>query len=415
MRWPCFALFLSFTSHLAGAAEELLSLDEAVQLAIERAPQVAGKAAASDAAQSVATSSGRLPDPQLVLALDNLPVSGPDAWSTSSDFMTMRKIGVMQEFPRAGERRLQRERAEAEASLAAAELLQTRVDIARDVAQAWIRRSTAESSLVELTALRPEVELQAAAARAAVAAGRSSSAEALAAEAALAQLANRIFRLQSEARRAALELTRWIDADAARPLAAMPALEELPAPADALLASVDEHVALLPYESRTAVAQLDVELAKVERRPDWSTEIVYSKRGPDFSDMVSLEFRVGLPLFAKNRQNPVIGARSAELRALQAERDAELRMHAAEMRQVLSDWELLGKQLRLYETELSPLARERSRAVLAAYRAGRGDLRLAVDALIQEIELVIERTELENEYGRAWAYLRYLEPRHVGH
>jgi hypothetical protein len=38
---------------------------------------------------------------------------------------------------------------------------------------------------------------------------------------------------------------------------------------------------------------------------------------------------------------------------------------------------------------------------------------MALDAYQQEIDFVIERAELVNERGRAWAYLRYLGREHL--
>ena len=151
-------------------------------------------------------------------------------------------------------------------------------------------------------------------------------------------------------------------------------------------------------------------LPKADRRPDWSAELAYAERGPDFSDMVSLEVRVGLPLFARHRQDPVVAAKGAELRRIEADRESEVRMHTAELHQALTEWELLGRQIEQYERQLLPLARERSRAALAAYRAGQADLRLALDAFQQEVESLIEHASLTNERGRVWAYLLYLAP-----
>jgi outer membrane protein, heavy metal efflux system len=413
MPWHRSLLSLLCALPLTAHAGEPLSLEEAVGRALQSAPQVSARAANLEALQSLATSAGRLPDPELVIGVDNLPVSGPDAYSTTQDFMTMRKVGVMQAFPAATKRKLQGERAAAEADVAQAELLESRLAVARDVAQAWIRRATAEASLDELRALESDLELQASAARAAVAAGRSSTAEALAAQAAAAQFHARLLRVKSEARQATFELARWLDADADRPLAAIPSFDELPAPPSALLASVHEHGSLLTFESQIAAARLDVDLAKAERRPDWSAELAFAKRGPEFSDMVSLEFRVGLPLFTKYRQDPQVSARHAELRQLEAEREAELRMHTAEIHQMLTRWDELGERVRQYEQELLPLAHERSRAALASYRAGRGELRLALETYEQESEFVIEHAELLNERGAAWAYLRYLGREHL--
>ena len=53
--------------------------------------------------------------------------------------------------------------------------------------------------------------------------------------------------------------------------------------------------------ARLAAAQTDVELARTQKRPDWSVELDYAQRGPTFSNVVTLEFRIGLPLFAKNK------------------------------------------------------------------------------------------------------------------
>ncbi len=413
MPWHRSLLLLLCAGSLAARADEPLSLDDAVERALESAPQVSAGTANLDAMRALTTNAGRLPDPELVLGVDNLPVTGPDAYSSTRDFMTMRKVGVMQEFPAAAKRKLRRDRATADANVAGAELVATRLAIAREVAQAWVRRATAESALNELRTLQPELELQAAAARAAVSAGRSSTTAAFAAESSLARLQTRLLRAQSEARQATFELARWIESDADRPLAPMPSLSELPTAPSALLASVHEHGSLLAFESKIEAARIEVDLAKADRRPDWSAELAFAKRGPEFSDMVSLGFRIGLPLFAKYRQNPAISARHAELRRIEAERQAELRMHTAEVQGMLAEWEQLGEQVAQYEQDLLPLARERSRAALASYRAGRADLRSALDAYEQEIEFVLERAELMNERGRAWAYLRYLGPEHL--
>lgn len=405
--------FLLASCVVFAADETPLSLDAAVEQALQIAPQVNARAAGVDAAQALTVSAGRLPDPELIVGIDNLPVTGPDAYSTTADFMTMRKIGVMQAFPRAEKRRLQRERAHADVDLANATSVETRLDVARDTAQAWIRRATADMTLGDLRTLESEVELGAAAARAAVSSGRGSSAEALAAEAAVARLKNRILQMQGEARQAQAELARWVGDAAARPLAPLPTFDDLPVPPETLISTPHLHGTILPYEARLAEARADVELARAERRPDWSTELSFAKRGPAFSDMVSLQFTIGLPLFAKTRQNPVIEARSADVKRIEAERDTEIRMHTAELQAMAIEWQQLGAQLAQYQTELVPLARERVRVSLAGYRAGQSDLRLALEAFEDEVNLLVERATLQNQRGRAWAFLRYLQAQHL--
>jgi cobalt-zinc-cadmium efflux system outer membrane protein len=411
------ALIFTFlvSSQRARASEAVLTFEEAVATALSDAPQIAARMAAEEAARSLALSAGRLPDPEGIVGLDNLPVSGSDAWSTTRDFMTMRKVGVMQQGPRGAKRRLQRERAAAQTGIAQAELAATRLEVARMTAEAWILAATTQATVEHLRSLEPEVELQAAAARAALAGGRGTGAEALAAQVAVAELSNRMLRAKSDAARARLGLARWIGEHATRPVGKLPSMDQLPVHEAELVESVHRHAALMPYERRLAEARLEVALARAERRPDWSAELSFAKRGPEFSDMASLQFRIELPLLARYRQNPVIAARRAELGRVEAEREAEVRMHVAEVRQMLLEWGTLGEHLARYEREILPLARERSKAALAAYRAGSGALQPALDAFSREIDQRIEYLALQNERGRAWAYLRYLTTDEVQH
>ncbi len=237
----------------------------------------------------------------------------------------------------------------------------------------------------------PDVELGASSARANVSSGKGTSAEALTAEASAARLKNRILQVESEARQAQVELARWVGEAGDCTLAPMPAFDELPVSPATLLTTPHLHGTILPYAARLAEARADIALARAERRPDWSTELTFAKRGAAFSDMVSLQFTVGLPLFAKTRQNPVIAARNADFKRVEAERDSEVRMHTTELRQMVIEWQQRGEQLEQYRTELLPLARERSRAALAGYRGGRSDLRLALEAFHDEIDLLVEQ------------------------
>ena len=124
--------------------------------------------------------------------------------------------------------------------------------------------------------------------------------------------------------------------------------------------------------------------------------------------MVSLEFRVGLPFFAAHRQNPVIAEKLAMVRAQEAERDAEIRMHTSEVRAALAGWRSGRERLEHYKTEILPLARDRTRAAMVSYGAGRGDLRDTIDALSVEIETELVYVELEGAVARTWAFLHFL-------
>ena len=406
--WNRIVLLVLLCPFAVAAQDGPLSLEDAVDKALQEAPQVTASAATLEAAGAVAPSAGRLPDPELVTGVDNLPINSAERYSLTRDFMTMRKIGVMQSFPNGEKRRLQGERAQREIAVAQGELLKTRFDTSRAVAEAWIARAVAEESLTRLRALKPDVALEAAAGRAALASGRGSAAEALAAQSLVAELDVRILALEQEGEMRRAELARWISTDAERPLAGIPTDRDPGHSPESLLATVSQHPPLAPVLAKIAEAQTDVALARAQKHSDWSAELSYAQRGPDFSNMVSLEFRIGLPLFAKNRQNPVIAQKLAMVRAQEAERDAEVRMHTAEIRAEFAQWRQGRDRLKNYATELLSLARDRSRAAIASYGAGRGDLRLTIDALTQEINAQLEYVQLEGAVANAWAALYLL-------
>jgi outer membrane protein TolC len=261
----------------------------------------------------------------------------------------------------------------------------------------------------KLLALKPEVELQAQAARSALASGRGSTVDALAAQSEVSDLADRLLQAQRDADAARAELVRWIGHDGERAVAVDAHFDELPAPRQRLLATVHQHASLLTYDAQRALAQSEIDLAKAEKRPDWSAELAYSKRGAAFSDMVSLEFRVGLPLFSGNRQDPLISAKRAQLSRLESERETELRMHVAEVTSALAAWDAARQRIQLYEMERLPLARQRSQAALSGFRAGKTELSAVMASHVAELEVQRGYVDLMRELGQAWVYLRYLD------
>ena len=76
-----------------------LSFNDAIERAAGDGPTIEAHTAALDAARHAVRPAGALPDPQLVVALDNVPVTGVDRYRLNRDEMTMQRVGVMQEMP----------------------------------------------------------------------------------------------------------------------------------------------------------------------------------------------------------------------------------------------------------------------------------------------------------------------------
>lgn len=402
----CSLLFASLS-----LCAEPMTLERVVEVALERAPQLQAQRAQLESANAQAISAGRLPDPKLVVGIDNVPIDGVDAWSLTDDFMTMRKIGLMREVPNARKRESERQLAQAAIRVVEARTQEDKLVIAQAAAVAWVDLLSAERLAANLATLKPELELRAQTATGAVRAGRASTIDALAARDALLEIDDRLIDTQQKVRAARASLARWIGADAESLEPSGEPFSHLLPEQERAIATLHQHAALLAFDAQIEAARSEVDVARAAKRPDWGAGLSFAKRGDAFSDMISLEFRIGLPLFAGIRQDPIIRAKQAEVSRLEAERETDLRMLTEEITQVLATWQGTRDRMALLESERLPLAQERRRAALASYRSGGASLNDALGSVEQEIELHQRHAELLRELGRAWTYLRYLQPR----
>lgn len=395
------------TSVLSFPAEAAVSLNDAIAAAERSAPDLRARTAGIDAAEAAVGPAGQLPDPELIVGLQNLPVSGDDAFSASQDFMTMRTVGVMQSFPRREKRQLRTERAIRDVDREQALLTSERLGIREAATRAWIAAWSAEQRVALLMALRPRAEAQRIAALAALTAGRGSAADGIAAHSAVAALEDRIAAARADRDSAREDLTRWVPDLSDQPLSDPPDWRAFDAAPDALRTNMSRHRELLVYDAAERAAMTDVALARAEKRPDWSLEFGYAQRGPQFSDMLTLQLRVPLPLFAARRQNPLIAARERLVTRVRAERVAVERRVGAELGKALTTWRSAIERMSRYEQELLPLGEDRADAALAAYRGGRGDVSGSLRALDEVIEQRIVYTDLQRALGQSWATLRF--------
>jgi outer membrane protein TolC len=208
--------------------------------------------------------------------------------------------------------------------------------------------------------------------------------------------------------KARIQLARYVGEAAERPHAPPPDTGKLSSSAETMLTSLDRHPTLAVYDARESLARSEIELAKSGKRPDWAVELLYGQRAPAFSNMITLMFSVDLPVFAKNRQDRDVAAQIAQLEKLDAEREDARRTYASMVRSELVDWETWNRRVERYDEVLLPLAEERVKAALAAYRGGRIDLGAVLMARKAEAEVRLARHDALLERGRAWATLNFL-------
>jgi outer membrane protein, heavy metal efflux system len=386
-----------------------LSLNEALQLAADQSPQLTAQRYGISAAEQAIPRARELPDPKLILGVDNLPVTGPDQFSLTRDFMTMRKVGVMQDFVHGEKRSLKGKLAENVAAREQAILTDAQAGLRRDVASAWVERYFAEQMAQAVDAQLREAQLQSDALQAGIKSGKTPAGDLLAAQLTVQTLLDRRAEFEKQSGRAKAMLSRWVGDAATRPLAAL-TLPALASQQASLADHVTHHPHLQSLDRQIDVVQTEASLAQASTKPDWNLELTYQQRGSSYSNMVSVQVSIDLPVFQRNRQGSDIAVKMAQLRQARELKDDALRQHLAEAQAAWSDWDAARARLARFDASLLPLAHERVQAALASYRGGKGNLSAVLAARHDETDVKLQKLQLEADQARAYAQLLYFLP-----
>lgn len=399
----------------AFAAETPLTLAEAQQRAVERSRMLAAKDYAAQSSREMSVAAGQLPDPVLKVGIDNVPINREDRFSLTRDFMTMQRVGVMQELTRSDKRRLRSERFEREAEKAIAEKAATTAAIERETALAWLDRFYAEAMSTALAEQIDQAKLEIQAAESAYRGGRGSQADIFSSRSALAGLEDKASDINRRIGNAKIALARWIGDAAQQPLGDKPAVDTIRLDEATLDTQLNHHPELAVLARQEDIAVSEANLARANKKADWSVEVAVQKRGPGYSDMLSVGLSVPLQWDQKNRQDRELSSKLAQVEQAKAEREDTLRAHVAEVRAMLNEWHTNRQRQIRYEKELTPLANSRTTAIAAAYRGGKAGLADVLAARRSEIDVRLQALQLAQETDRLWAQLNFLFPQNGGY
>lgn len=391
----------------SSAAAEPLTYAAALALAEQSAPSLQASAFRVDAARAASRAAGRLPDPKLRVAVEDFPVSGPNAGRFDRDDFTTTRVGVTQDVPNGARRRAEAASATAEIGIAEAQSALTRRELRVATAIAWIDLAYAERRLAALDRLTSGLKDLWDGQPTAVASGAVRPAAGLEPKRLQAVFADERSALVAAVAKARAELARWTGDPAPAIAGEAPHYEIDPA---ALRAGIDRHPSLAVAQAAERKAATEVAAARAATRPDWGWDVSYGRRDPMFGDLVSAGVTVSLPLFKGSRQEPVIAARLADRNRTQVEREDRRRTLAAALESDLADHVMHHDQWRRAVDVLVPTAEQRAHLEVSSYGAGRAgfdDVRTALtdladtklDALEREAMVARDGARIVLTYG----------------
>lgn len=398
------ALALALTS--PAAAQGTLSLDEALELSLERQPALTAYSRTAQAFEEAAVAAEQLPDLRIRAGVQNLPVTGRDAFSLDADFMTMRFIGIGREQVRRARRRAESARllAQGEVALAEQQLLARRIQ--REVLLAWTSAILGQRKQAILESLIEKLEARLRTAEANISTGQATSADAIAVRAEIAAARAETEEARGEEASGRAALARWIGDAADQPLTGGLPICRPPDRAQAL-AFIEQHPQLEISRRRNVVAERAVDVARADRQPNWGWSVMYGNRGGGRSDMLTFEVSIDLPLNRSRLQNRRI-AEAGELAAAARDRSEDTR------RELLAQFDRAAAQAAAAEaryrttaTQTLPALRAAEQALEARFAGGGGSLESVLAASERTTRTSLQLLEQEAAVARTSADLLF--------
>ena len=382
------------------AAAAPLSLDTALQLAVERSEATRASRAGVRSATEAARTAGQLPDPMIRVGVDNLPVTGPDRFSTTRDFMTMKRIGISQEWL-SSDKRVAREAAAnavtaREMTLTGVSVASTRLQTALAYADAFYAGEAL--TLATLMEHHAHEELEASRARLASATGSSQEVLSLSGARGSAEDESADARQQQNAARLALQ--RWVGV---MPEALAPIPTELQLSEDAY---VSRHPSVVAMQRDMEIATQVAAVAGTNRRPNWTWEIAYGQR-TGYSDMVSFGVSIPLQISPGERQDRDTASKLALVDKADAELAEARRAATAEYQTLRSDAGRLQERIESYRASVVTPAGQRTAAATAAYRSNQAPLATLFEARHAQVEVQRKLLTLQRDLARSQIQLAF--------
>ncbi len=399
-------LALAFGTSFVHAQSNGLTLNEALQLSLQRSSFTKAANASVLASRESAAKADQLPDPMLKVGIDNLPVTGSDRYSTTSDFMTMRRVGIEQQWVSSDKRVARSERAQRAVEMEESTYLETIAKVREESAKAWVNVLYGQRTLALVSAMEKEAAEDLSAMNAAHRGAKANASDVMQAQLILSQAQDSTRKNTQDLKNARLALSRWTGMPAATVADETPKLTSH-VPGLPIEELEKYHPMLLTARRAINLADADSTVATRESNPDWSVEASYSQRGSQYSNMVSFGISIPLAVNRAQKQNRDIAEKSALGTKARLRYEEALRELQTEIENQSSTLESLKSRVTQLNAQLLPAASQQVELATAAYRSGSGSLSAVFNAKKMLLERRLQIAELEREAALTWAALEY--------
>jgi outer membrane protein TolC len=167
---------------------------------------------------------------------------------------------------------------------------------------------------------------------------------------------------------------------------------------------VASHPLVAARQRDIEVARQEVQVARLNRRPNWTYEVSFGQR-QGRPDLVSFGVSIPLTVAPAERQEREATARQALVDKVEAELEEARRAASAEYMALAGDSRRLLERTERFQTGVLEPLKQRSAATLAAYRSNQASLVALFEARHAEVEAQRRLLGLQRDLARTQAQL----------
>jgi outer membrane protein TolC len=381
------ACWLTLFSSTLLADEPILTLEQAISMALADNPSLAQIKARSEAMAAIPLQEGSLPDPTLNFGALNLPTA--NGLNLQKEDMTMLEVGISQPIPFPGKLALREKAATFEAEAAAHNVEEARLQLARDVNIHWWQLMFVHRSLLIISDTEQQLKQLARIADTQYRVGKGLRQDVLSALLAQTRLtkekAQHLAMHRAELARLNALLNRPADKAVHLPDSVdvhLPAIGSAP---DLQAQSEKSRPRLAERKNAIDAAQSRLELAEKDYYPDFTVGTAYAFRqntpeGQSRSDFASVQLSMTLPIYTGRKQAKAVNQRQSELLKERYALDEAHREIQTEINAALALYQGSLEQFELLKNDMLPLAQQNVAASLSAYQVGKADFQSVIQA-----------------------------------
>lgn len=367
----------------------------------------------SSALEQRIKSSRALDDPMLYGGIMNLPVN----FSFKQDMMTMKQIGIQQNFSIGKKYSLKGMVAQKEYETSTYDVNAQRLSLVKDVKQQYYdlyaQNKAIETAKNSIEAVKSYIEI----ANTRYSIGQGTQQDVFKAQVELTKMQNELIKMQSmkEDMVAIFNTLLARDKTDSVTIPSEIKFQKIDLVMDSLMLNTDRNnPVLLASKTMLSKDSASYQLAKTSKIPDFNTGLWYGQRqaimpdGMKAMDMVGFSVGLTLPVYSRQKQNPLIAESHFNIQKSQSQIEAvqneiELMLHRA-----IIDVHKNEKLISLYEKQLIPQATENLNAGITGYQQNKIDFMTLTDNFLSLYDYRLHYYQAVSDYFKAIAELEML-------